>query len=152
MSTLQAHLDDLAATPPVRSLAEALAARTAIESDRTGTYVSLRPSLSGAIAVYAHRNRISIGLPPERAAEVVARFPGAKQEEKGPTTYLQLSDELLANHATAVMDLAVEAVTWKAAGPASTLGGHAKQSEKAPQICPEHWYALSPAGACPVCG
>ena len=59
MTTLQDHLDDLAPTPAVRALATALAERTAVESDRQGTYVSLRPSMEGAVAVYLHRSWIS---------------------------------------------------------------------------------------------
>ena len=146
MSTLQDHLDNLGATPPVRTLAVQLATRTAIESDTANGYVSLRPSMSGAIAIYAHRNRVSIGLPPVRAAEAASHFPGATEEKKGPTTYLHLSDELLAQHAAAVLDLAVEAVAWRAAGPPSTLGGHATKQEKASQTCPRHWLELSPRG------
>ncbi|MGY1753815.1 hypothetical protein [Blastococcus sp. SYSU D01042] len=153
MSTLQEHLDDLAPTPPVRQLAEKLATRTAIESNRAGTYVGLRPSLSGAIAVYAHRNRVSIALPPERAAEAAHQFPGATEERKdATTTYLHLGDDLLGQHGAAALDLAVEAVAGKAAGPTSTLGGHAKKPAKAPKICPDHFFALTPSGACPVCG
>lgn len=152
MSTLQEHLDDLDPTPPVRSLAEELATQTAIESDRAADYVSLRPSMSGAIAVYAHRNRVSIALPPEWAADAASQFHGATEEKKGSTTYLRLSDELLSQHAAAVLDLTVEAVAWKAAGPSSALGGHATKPEKASQTCPKHWFELSPSGACPVCG
>ena len=151
MSTLQEHLDDLAPTAPVRQFATELTRRTAVESHRADDYVSLRPSMSGAIAVYAHRNRVSIALTPERAIAAVSRLPGATPEKKGPTTYLHLSDDLLAQHARAVLELAVEAVAWKAAGPTSTLGGHIKQAQKFPQTCPEHSQPLTPSGVCWQC-
>jgi hypothetical protein len=152
MTTLQEHLDDLDPAEPVRQFAIELSKRTAIESDRSHDYVSLRPSLSGAITVYAHRGRVSIALPPERAVKAAYQFPGATEEKKGPTTYLRLSEELLEQHAAAALNLAVEALAWKAAGPASTLGGQAKKPEKVAVTCPKHWYELSPSGACPICG
>ena len=152
MTTLQEHLDDLDPSAPIRTLATELAKRTAIESDRAADYLSLRPSLSGAIAVYARRARVSIGLPPERATEALGQLTGATGEPKGATTYVHLSEILVAQHAAAVLDLAVEAVAWKAAGPTSTLGGHAAKSKQAPKICPKHFLALTPSGACPVCG
>ncbi len=151
MSTLHEHLDDLAPTPPVRTLASELAKRTAIESDRAHDYVSLRPSMSGAIAVYAHRNRVSIGLPSEQGVKAMSQLPGATEEKKGPTTYLHLSDDVLVQHAAAALDLAVEAVAWKATGPTSTLGGHAKKPEKAPKIRPKHFEALTSSGVCWKC-
>ena len=152
MTTLQQHLDGLAPTSTVRKFAMELATRTAVDSASAPGYVSLRPSMSGAFAVYAHRHQVSIALPPERAAEVASQLPGATQDKKGPTTYLRLRDDLLAQHAAAALDLAVEAVAWKAAGPSSTLGGHAKKPEKVSESCPKHWMELSPSGACPVCG
>jgi len=154
MNTMQQHLDDLGPTPPVRSLADELAKRTAVESDRQEQYVSLRPSMEGAVAVYLHRTRVSIALPPERAPEVASQLHGAALNHKTPaTTYLDVPDGVLAAQPGLVLELAAEAVAWRASGPMSSLGiGHAKQPEKAVNICPQHFYALTPSGACPVCG
>lgn len=154
MSTLQEHLDDLDPSPPIRTLAVELAKRTAVESNRQEQYVSLRPSMEGAVALYLHRQRISIALPPERAPEVVGQLPGATLNHKTPaTTYLDVPDHLLGEQPGAVLDLAEEAVAWRATGPMSSPGvGHSKTPEKPPKICPEHYYALTPSGACPVCG
>ena len=82
MTTLQEHLDELDPTAPIRNLCTELAKRTAIESDITKDYASLRPAMSGAIAVFAHRNRVSIGLPPEQSSDVVSRFPGRRKRRR----------------------------------------------------------------------
>jgi hypothetical protein len=154
MSTLHEHLDDLDPTPPVRVLATALTAQTAVESDRQEQYVSLRPSMEGAVAVHLHRTRASIALEPARAAEVVGQLPGATLNPKTPaTTYVDVPDHVLAEKPATFLEIAAEAVAWRAAGPMSGAGvGHAKKPDKAPQFCSEHWYQLSPSGACPVCG
>lgn len=154
MSTLQDHLDDLAPAAPVRTLATELAKRTAVESDRQEQYVSLRPSMEGAVAVYLHRTRISIALPPERAPEVVGHLPGATLNSKTPaTTYLDVPSDVLATNPQAILHLAADAVAWRTSGPMSSFGvGHAKGPEKTTKICPQHYYALTPSGACPVCG
>ncbi len=155
MSTLQEHLDDLSPTPQVRDLANALAERTAVESDRQGPYLSLRPSMEGAVAVYLHRTWVSIALPPERAPEVVDLVPGSTLDAKTPaTTYWHVSADGLAGAADAVLGIAHEAVAWRATGPKSSIGNGsaAKKGEKPPSICPTHFYALTPSGACPVCG
>ena len=152
MTTLQEHLDDLDPTAAVRQFATELAKRTAVESDRQEQYVSLRPSMEGAVAVYLHRARVSIALPPERAPEIVGQLPGGTLIHTTPaTTYLVVPDHVLAG-ACPALDVATEAVAWRASGPSSSAGGgHAKKAEKAPQLCPKHGYALTPSGSCWGC-
>jgi hypothetical protein len=86
MSTMQEHLDDLDPAAPIRALAAELATIASVEPDRQEHYVSLRPSTEGAVAVYLHRTRVSIALPPERAPEVIGRLPDATLNAKTPAT------------------------------------------------------------------
>jgi hypothetical protein len=153
MSTLQEHLDDLDPTPAVRTFASALAGRTAVESDRQAHYVSLRPSMEGAVAVYLNRTWISIALSPERAAELDGTVPGASLDKKtAATTYLRAGDDVLAGQHDVLLGIAEEAVAWRANGPKSSVGiGSPKKSEQALQFCPKHQMALLPSGACPDC-
>lgn len=153
MSDLTAHLDDLAPTPPVRALATDLAGRSAVESDRQAQYVSIRPAMEGAIAVYLHRRYVSIALPPERAAKIAPQFPGAMVRKKTPaTTYLVLEDSLLGQQHDLAAELAHEAVAWRATGPKSGVGGgHSKHIEQELDVCLIHWMQLLPSGACPHC-
>ncbi|PWW23491.1 hypothetical protein JD79_02665 [Geodermatophilus normandii] len=154
MSTLEEHLDDLAPAPAIRTLATTLAAETAVESDRQEQYVSLRPSMEGAVAVYLHRTWVSIAVEPDEAAAVAARLPEATVHPKTPaTTYLHLTAEALAGAPDAALSVAREAVAWRAAGPRSSVGtGSAKKVAQPVATCPSHWMALLPSGACPVCG
>jgi hypothetical protein len=154
MSTLQQDLDHLGPTPPIRDLATQLHKRTAIESDRQRQYVSLRPSLEGAVAVYLHRTWISVALPPERATHVVSLVPGSTLDTKTPaTTYWHVTADAVAGAADTVLDVAHEAVDWRARGPKSSVGaGHAKKAEKKLGSCPDHWLELLPSGKCSECG
>jgi hypothetical protein len=154
MSTLEQDLDDLEPTPPIHALATELDKRTDIESDRQAQYVSLRPSFEGAVAVYLHKTWVSIAHAPDLAAEVAAQLPEASLDHKTPaTTYLHVPDHVVAAKPDVVLGIAAEAVAWRAAGPKSSVGiGHTKKPETTSQTCPEHWYELSPSGACPVCG
>jgi hypothetical protein len=153
MSDLTKHLDDLDPTPTVRALATTLDGRTAIESDRQAQYVSLRPSLHGAVALYLHRRYASIALPPERALAVAPQLPGAVLRKKTPaTTYLVLENGILDQHAQLATDLAVEAVSWRANGPKSAVGaGSSKTSAKELEFCLIHNILLLPSGVCADC-
>ncbi|MFD2090472.1 hypothetical protein [Blastococcus deserti] len=132
MSNLNEHLDDLDPTPAVRSLAAAVAGRTAVESHRQEQYVSLRPSMEGAVAVYLHRTYASIALPPERAASLAAQIPGSQLRKKTPaTSYLVLPDQILTEQPQLSADIADEAVAWRATGPKSRVGSaHHAKTEK----------------------
>ncbi len=154
MSTLQEHLDALDPAPAIRALATSLAATTAVESHRQEPYVSLRPSMEGAVAVYLHRTWISIAVTPDDAAAVGARVPGATLHPKTPaTTYLHLAASALAGAAAEVLRVAQEAVARRACGPGSGVAaGSAKKTAQPPGTCPSHWMELLPSGACPECG
>lgn len=153
MNVLQQHLDDLAPTTSVQRLATDLASRSAIESDRQGPYVSLRPSMEGAVAVYLHRTWISIALAPERALAVIGQLPGATLDKKTPaTTYVHISDQVLADQYGVALQVAVEAVVWRSTGPLSSVGtGSAKKGEKPVVFCPVHNFPLLPSGTCSEC-
>ncbi|MGY1709102.1 hypothetical protein ACI8AC_06280 [Geodermatophilus sp. SYSU D00758] len=152
MTTLQQHLDDLDAALPIRTLAAALAGSTAVESGRQEQYVSLRPSMEGAVAVYLHKTWISIAVEPDEAAALAARLPGATIHPKTPaTTYLHVSADTLAGAPDATLAIAQGAVTWRAQGPRSGAGSKGSASQKAAQYCPDHGYELSPSGVCFSC-
>ena len=153
MSNLQRHLDDLDPSPAIRELAATVAGRTAIESDRQEQYVSLRPSMEGAVALYLHRTYASIALPPERAASLAAQIPGSQLRKKTPaTSYLVLPDQMVAEQPQLAADLADEAVAWRATGPKSSVGsGHQAKTEKEPKISPGYWYPLLTSSVCSEC-
>jgi hypothetical protein len=154
VNVLQQHLEDLAPTARIEQLATDLAGRSAIESDRQAQYVSLRPSMEGAVAVYLHKNWVSLALPPERALEVIGQLPGATLDKKTPaTTYVHISDEVLEERYDVAVQVAGEAVSWRATGPRSSVGtGSTKSPAKQIGSCPVHHLQLLPSGACPDCG
>ena len=153
MNVLQQHLDDLGPTTSIKRLAMELSQHSAIESDRQGPYVSLRPSMEGAVAVYLHRTWISIALAPERALEIISQFPGATLDKKTPaTTYVHLADTVLTEYFATALQVAGEAVLWRSTGPLSNVGtSSAKKGSKPLGSCPVHHYELLPSGACPEC-
>lgn len=153
MKRLQEHLDDLAPVAALRLFATSLAACASVDSDRQAGYVSLRPPLEGAIAVYVLRDRISIALPPPRALQVAPHLPRAVLQKKTPaTTYLVMDAAAVAAQQHLVLDVAAEAVEWRASGPKVQLGSStSKKPAKEPMFCPEHWVELLPSGRCPFC-
>ena len=117
-----------------------LAAARNVESGRRSNYVSLRPTVDGAIAVYAHASKISIALAPERAASVPHELPGAELQLKTPaTTYLQVEEQTLQASYAEVLALATEAVDWRATGPKMTAADG------------RHAVAIKPVEYCPTC-
>jgi hypothetical protein len=152
MTTLQDHLDDLDPAAPVRQFATGLAWKTAIEAHRAHDYVSLSPSWRAVLpSTYT-----SVGCPspldPERAAEALSRVPGRNGGEEGRNDIPAAPRRTVGAAGRGRLDPAVGAVGWRAAGPTSTLGGHAENSQKVPQMCPTHFYELSPSGPRPTCG
>jgi hypothetical protein len=154
VSTLQEHLDALDPAPAIRALATSLAATTAVESHRQEPYVSLRPSMQGAVAVYLQRTWVSIAVDADEATAVAARLPGATVHPKTPaTTYLHLSASALAGASAEALRVAQEAVSRRASGPGSGIAaGSVKKTAQPPGTCPSHWMELLPSGACPECG
>ncbi len=157
MSDLHEHLEDLAPTARARALALEIVARTAAASARAANYVSLRPPLAGAIAVYLLRDKISIALPPDRADAVAPRLPGVQLQRRPPTTYLVMEGGALTRHAELLTQLAVEAVLWRADGPrGGSTGGPmtATRGKPSSHISPARCTgcACSPTGTAPTAG
>ena len=153
MNTLQQHLEELCPAAAIERLATDLARHSAIESDRRGPYVSLRPSMEGAVAVYLHRTWISIAMAPERAMAIISQLPGATLDKKTPaTTYVHLSDTVLAEHYATALQIAGEAVVRRSTGPLSSAGDRvAKRVSKPSGTCPVCRYELLPSGRCSEC-
>lgn len=153
MNDLEEHLDDLDASTPVRQLAAAVADRAPITSHRAAEYVGVRPAMEDkAVALYLHRDYASIAVPHDRTGAELARFNGSHpRREKGKTTYLVLPDDVLTKQFKAAVDLAVEMVEWRAAGPKATLGGRPHHQEKPLKICPSCHMQLPPNGTCAAC-
>ncbi|MGY1669441.1 hypothetical protein [Geodermatophilus sp. SYSU D00710] len=151
MSTLQEHLDDLAPAAVIRALALAIAGQRSVDAGRRDDYVSLAPPLS-EIAVYLHRNRVSIALPPEKAGTAALQIEGATLQDRESTVYLRVSADVLAAHPSEVTGWALASYDWKAAGPMSSHSGSARSASRRPEkICPVHHYPLSPSGVCFSC-
>lgn len=146
MTALVDQLDELGASPAVRALGAGVAARASVTPDLQSQYVSLRPALEGAVAVYLLRERISIALDPDRALQVPAVVPGVVLQKKTPrTTYVVADVPLLQKHAGVLTDLAVEAVEWRVHGPKHhASAGGAAASVREPGLLP---HALDGAAA-----
>ncbi len=77
-----------------------------VRSEHRG-YVSIAPLVGRGIALYVHRSRISIALPPERAEGVLRAFPAFAIERKSPaTTYVVV-------HAAALRDFSTAHWGWR---------------------------------------
>ncbi|SNS43134.1 hypothetical protein SAMN04488107_2522 [Geodermatophilus saharensis] len=152
MSTLQEHLDDLDPAPAIRALALAIARQRSVDAGRRDDYVSLAPPQS-EIAVYLHRNRVSIALPPEKAGTAALQIEGATLQDKESTVYLRVGADVLAEHTNDMTSWALAAYDWKAAGPMSSHSGSAKSaaSQRPEKFCPVHHVPLSPSGVCFSC-
>ncbi len=89
----------------------ALAERREVAVDLRGSYLSLRPGQGGRIAVYVHRNRVSVAVRPDEAEALATSLPGVRLERRSAaTTYLIAAAQVLATAADAILALAVDAV------------------------------------------
>ncbi len=95
-----------------------------VRSEHRG-YVSIAPLVGRGIALYVHRSRISIALPPERAEGVLRAFPAFAIERKSPaTTYVVVHAAALRDFFDGALGLALEAIDWRSGlhRPAPILG------------------------------
>lgn len=150
MSRLTEHLEDLAPSDVISRFVLALAERRNVESDRRNVYLSLRPSLDGAIAVYVHREFVSIALDPDAATNAQRSHPSARMQRKTPaTTYAVISSDDLAATFDTVVELAAGAVDWRASGPKWSVGSDKTGlGRREPDICPDCNLVITPANTC----
>lgn len=150
MSTLTEHLQDLGPTDVIARFVLALAERRNVESDRRNVYLSLRPSLDGAIAVYVHRELVSVALDPGAAADAQRSHPSSRMQPKTrATTYAVISSDDLAATFDSVVDLAAAAVDWRASGPKWSVGSDKTgPGRREPDICPDCNFVITPANTC----
>lgn len=143
-------LEDLEAAPPLAELARDVVAARNTLIDRRANYVSLRPSPIGAIAAYVHANRISIAMEPFQAVDRAVSIPGASLQRTTPaTTYVLVTSADVAAFPSLVQEWVVEALDWRAQGPAMTLAdGRTAGTVKEPEVCPNCWLALPVTGVC----
>ena len=113
-----ATLAESVASRPQQSIAHlirAVAERRAVEIDRRDDYVTVRAGSAGAIALFAHPDRVAICLSPERAYAIEARKPFRHQIPRTPvTSYVIVTAKGVRKHFGAVLDLAVESLDWRA--------------------------------------
>jgi len=67
----------MAPLPAIEQVTRDVVTRRSVLSDRRGSYLSVRPAPTGAIAAYFHPATISIAVDPDHATAVAARFPGS---------------------------------------------------------------------------
>ena len=145
---LDGQLEDLNASPTVRRLVRDVSKRRSVLTDRRGNYLSVRPLMVGAIAVYAHTNKISIAVEPSKA-EALHLAGKSLRTPTSSTTYVVLESADVQSAYPEVLDLAIEALDWRATGPAVTLGhDRGAHPNREVEICPECWTEITPAGTC----
>jgi hypothetical protein len=147
---LDAPLADLGPTPVVATLVEDLTTQRSLAADRRSNYLSLRPVPLGAIAVYVHRDRISVAMDPAKATRDITSVPGAKAQHRTPaTTYVVIDADTISASYPAVLRWVVEAIDWRASGPQSTVGkGRSRSNSAERPICPNGWMEITPSGSC----
>jgi hypothetical protein len=150
MKNLEERLKDLNPTSVIATFVRDLDKERNVASDRRASYVSLRPTPVGAIAVYSHPHHLSIAVEPQKAVALRGLMPYADQILKSPaTTYVVVKDTDLSSHFTAVLELAIQSVDWRASGPSTTLGsGHHNKPVVEVEICPDCNYQVTPSGEC----
>jgi hypothetical protein len=150
MGNLEENLASLQAAPSVADFVRTMASARSVASDRRANYLSLRPVPVGAIAIYCHAGHVSIAVDPPKAVDLRSQKAFKKQILKTPsTTYVIVSEALVATEFARVVDLAIESVDWRAQGPQLTLGGgHQSKRQTEPDLCPNCWVQITPAGAC----
>lgn len=150
-TTLETLMTELEASPTIRRIVHELNQRCAVLADRRSSYVSLRPFPIGAIAAYAHARRISVAVEPTKALQL--HFPGASHHRvTRATTYVVIGDRDLERVFHEVLDLVVDSLSWRATGPATTLGaGRRRTRQEEPELCPIGWLTVTPSGVCGCC-
>lgn len=107
------HLRQLNPDQQIADLISRVAKVREIRSEHR-SYVSIAPVPGRGIALYVHRSRISIALPPARAEEVLSSFPDLTRERKSPaTTYVVVHAASLRRSFDGALGLALEAVDWR---------------------------------------
>jgi hypothetical protein len=101
--------------PEVRALVEAAGTRVRFTSRISNHYVSLSTQSGGHIASYVHRERLTVALPPSRAAEVSGEYKWKLKPRSGVTSYVQIPSGGLASEAqrSVALNLLVEAIKWR---------------------------------------
>lgn len=150
MESLEERVQDLSPTTAIATLVRDLDRERSVATDRRASYLSIRPMPAGAIAVYTHAQHVSIAVEPSKALELHDAMPYAEHLLKTPsTTYMVVKDEDLVVHFDAVLELALASVDWRAIAPSITLGSGAENKPiDEPDICPDCWYEVNPAGTC----
>ena len=107
------HLRQLNPDQQVADLVRRVANLREVRSEHRG-YVSIAPVPGRGIALYVHRFRISIALPPDRADEVLLSFPNYTYQRKSPaTTYVVVHATALRGSFDGALGLALEAIDWR---------------------------------------
>lgn len=138
----------------VEVLLDAASQRKAERSELSAVdqYVAVVPDQDRHIAVFAHRGKIAIALPPGEASSVALRTGGGLDTRTPATTYVVIPavrmDDPVRREAAA--QAVVRALAWRAQGPVRTGdSGDGAGLDKDFGHCPVHGYRLNAFGDCP---
>jgi len=145
-----ALLSDLRPESAIDRLARALVAARSVRTERRSDYVSLRPGSDAAIAVYVHKNRVSVALDPLEAPSLTHGITGADLQRITPaTTYAVIDAASVGRAHDAVLELAFKALGWRAQGPRFAVGERGRQgAELVRDTCPTCWETIALNGEC----
>jgi hypothetical protein len=135
---------------PIAQLILAVQCRRDVEIGHRDDYVTVRAGSGGAIAMFAHPDRVAICVVPERAYALEGQKPFRHQIPRTPvTSYVIVTAKGVRKHFGAVLDLAVDSVDWRAAertGAFCARCGVGCTSKL--DACPNCWTEVDEQGRC----
>lgn len=150
MPALEEATSSLRSRTPIAELIRALQSRRAVDVDHRDDYLMVRARATGAIAIYAHDDRIAICLAPERAYALEGQQPFRRQVPRTPvTSYVIVTAEEMREHLVDVIDLAVEAVDWRSVERTNAFCARCGVGCPAKlDACPNCWTEVNDRGGC----
>lgn len=134
---------------PIAELVRAIQRRRAVEIHHRDDYFTVRAA-GGAIAVFAHPDRVAICLDPEKAYGLEGRKAFRHQIPRTPVTgYVILTAKGVRKHFGEVVDLAVESLDWRAKERTSAFCARCGVGcRRKADACPNCWTEVDEGGAC----
>ena len=135
---------------PIAQLIRAVQHRRPVELDHRDDYVIVRSGTAGAIALFAHPDRVAICLAPERAYALEGRKPFGHQIPRTPvTSYVIVTAKGVRKNFGAVVDLALESLDWRVAERTSAFCARCGVG-CGPKLdaCPNCWTEVDLRGRC----
>jgi hypothetical protein len=135
---------------PISDLLRALEARRDVTLHRRADYLDVRVGGAGGVGLYVHEDRVSIAVAPEHGYEVEARAPFALQIPRTPAVaYVVVGADGVGSHFDDVLDLALEALDWRACGQSAEFCAHCGVGCATwHDTCPNCWLEVDEQGRC----